>query len=362
MKTVPSNRSFELADFEYELPEHLIASQPLQQREKSRLLVLHRKSGVLEHRVFEELPQLLKPTDLLVINNTKVMPVRLKVHNITGANIELLLLKPETSKPGLWEAMASPLKRLKEGEQLTIKANNKEFQLQVVDFRTSYEGQRRVLLDLGSKSQVSELLAEAGLAPLPPYIKKLRTSEERDKDLERYQTVYAREPGAVAAPTAGLHFSTPLMQQLKESSIEIKEVTLHVGPGTFKPVTTTVRDHKVEEESYSISADTAKTINQARNQGRRVITVGTTSCRALESAWTPNGLTTAQDAKTDLYIRPGFKFNVVDGLITNFHLSRSSLLIMVAAFAGLSLIKKAYAEAIQQEYRFYSYGDAMLIL
>jgi S-adenosylmethionine:tRNA ribosyltransferase-isomerase len=360
MKATQTEHELKLEDFEYELPEHLIASQPLEQREKSRLLVVHRKTGLLEHRIFEELPTLLKPTDLLVVNNTRVIPVRLKAHNQHGASIEILLLKPETSTPGHWEAMASPLKKLKEGEQLTVEAGDKQFNLQVVGFRTSTDGQRRVLLDIGPNTY--ELLAEVGFAPLPPYIKKLRTQEDRNKDLERYQTVFAQEPGAVAAPTAGLHFSQQLLEDLRKCSIEIEEVTLHVGPGTFKPITTTVHDHKVEEESYSITSDTANAINQAREQGRRVIAVGTTSCRTLESVWTKQGLQSAHNATTDLYIKQGYKFNVTDGLITNFHLSRSSLLIMVSTFAGHALIKKAYAEAIKHEYRFYSYGDAMLIL
>ena len=256
------------------------------------------------------------------------------------------------------------------------------------------------------KNTIRELAAEIGfqravigaLAPLPPYIKKIRNEQQRNHsdqehnhvgdqrydlndqehnnershneehpyareyDLERYQTIFAQQSGAVAAPTAGLHFSHKLLNLLCDRGIDIKEITLHVGPGTFKPVTTSVRDHKVEEESYSISTETASAINEARKQGRRITTVGTTSCRSLESAWSSEGLVPVQNAKTDLYIRPGFKFNVTDGLITNFHLSRSSLLIMVSAFAGHALLKKAYAEAIEQVYRFYSYGDASLIL
>lgn len=398
LDTEVTDHELELEDFEYELPSHLIAPEPLPVREKSRLLIINRTSGTLKHHVFGDLPQLLSSGDMLVVNNTKVIPARLKANNANGAHIELLLLKPETTAPGHWEAMAAPLKKLKEGQRLVVESTDKQFDVHVVGFRSSCDGQRRVVLNLGSRLQVSELLSQAGYTPLPPYIKKIRNEQQRnhsdqehdhdgdqrydlndqehnnershneerhyarDYDLECYQTIFAQESGAVAAPTAGLHFSQKLLKLLQERDIEIKEITLHVGPGTFKPVITTVRNHKVEEESYSISTETAAAVNEAYKQGRRIIAVGTTSCRALESTWTLEGLVPAQDAKTDLYIRPGFKFSVTTGLITNFHLSRSSLLIMVSAFAGHGLIKKAYAEAIKQEYRFYSYGDAMMIL
>ncbi len=349
-----------LSDFEYELPERLIATQPAPRREKSRLLVVDRKSESLTHRVFEDLPDLLNPSDVLVVNNTKVIPARLEAFKANGAQVELLLLKPIATKIGCWEAMAAPLRKLKVQEELVVGSKNNPFPIQILEFCCSPDGQKRVVVDLGSNAV--SILSEAGYAPLPPYIRKQRVGEDRNRDLERYQTIFAQVSGAVAAPTAGLHFSEGLMKKLRACGIDVRQITLHVGPGTFKPIVTSVRDHKVEPETYSIDPETANAINHAVAEGRRVIAVGTTSCRALESSWRENILMSAEDAQTDLYIRPGFEFKVTGGLITNFHLSRSSLLVMVAAFAEHDLIMRAYTEAIEQGYRFYSYGDAMLIL
>ncbi len=323
---------------------------------------LNRGAQEIQNRRFDEIADLLLPGDLLIVNDTKVIPARLVAQRQTGGKVDILLLRPESTRPWIWQAMATPLRKLKENE--TLKITGTEFELQVHSFITAEDGQKRVLLNFGSQEKVFETLSSVGLAPLPPYIRNLEnndTSQRRDDDLERYQTVFAKAPGAVAAPTAGLHFSHDIFRLLEARKVDVHYVTLHVGPGTFKPITTTVEGHAIESELFSISSDTASAINCALDEGRRVIAVGTTSCRALESAGVSGRVRPVESGSTGLYIKPGFQFQIVGGLITNFHLSRSSLLVLVAAFAGHEFVMRAYRQAVADRYRFYSYGDAMLI-
>lgn len=255
--------------------------------------------------------------------------------------------------------MAGNLRKVKQGDRLIIEGAE-GLSVTVQEFVTAEDGHKRVLVDFGEQSNVHQTLSRVGLAPLPPYIKRA-DEQRRDTDLERYQTIFASAPGAVAAPTAGLHFSPQVLSGLKERGVEIAKVTLHVGPGTFKPITTSVDEHTVESERYWISADNVAAINTALEHGRRIIAVGTTSCRTLESAGAGGRVHEASDVRTNLYIKPGFQFKIVQGLVTNFHLSRSSLLVLVSAFGGHDLIMQAYKHAVDGRYRFFSYGDAMLI-
>lgn len=356
------NEMFSLEELHYDLPEELIAQEPLPVRHESRLLRLGLGDGSVSHHVFSDLTELLETGDLIVVNDTRVIPARIYARRESGGAVELLLIKPRSraGAPGgtIWEAMGTPLRRLKPGERLqAVTENGAELFVRVVDLETDRDGFKRVLIDLGSRENLETILKSAGHAPLPPYIRK-----ERKEDLERYQTVFAAAPGAVAAPTAGLHFSGDLMQELEDRSIEIRTITLHVGPGTFKPITTSIEDHSIEPEIYSISPETATAINTAKEEGRRVIAVGTTSLRTLETAGASGRVSPAENAQTSLYVKPGHRFAIVDGLITNFHLSGSSLLVLVATFAGPEAVKKAYLEAVARRYRFFSYGDAMLII
>ncbi len=325
-----------------------------------------RKTGQITHHGFSDILNLLSPGDLLVLNDTRVIPAKISARRSSGGKVDILLIKPESRKEGHWQAMASPLRKLRVGEVLAVSSIEGNFSITIAGFFETEDGQRRVIVDLGAGTGVYELLSSMGNAPLPPYIHRelLQTdteTEHRKHDLERYQTVFARSPGAVAAPTAGLHFSPELLEEIRQKGIEICFVTLHVGPGTFKPVTTNVQQHSVETEAFSISDETVIAVNRARDEGRRVIAVGTTSCRALESAGSTGKVTSISDGNTSLYIKPGHQFSIVDALITNFHLSRSSLLILVSAFAGRDLIMNAYEIAVAHRYRFYSYGDAMFI-
>jgi S-adenosylmethionine:tRNA ribosyltransferase-isomerase len=353
-----------LKDFQYELPERLIAQEPTATRDGSRLLQLDRASNAISHHIFSDLIELLKPSDVLVVNDTRVIPARLVAVRKSGGVIKLLLLKPEANAPGVWQAMVSPIKRLRPNETLSVETPAQTWQIKIVDIITGEDGHKRLLVHLGTAGQVFELLRGIGYAPLPPYIARDFSQIEesgRQHDLERYQTVFAQAPGAVAAPTAGLHFSTDLLNRLTEKGVTLCKVTLHVGPGTFKPISDSIESHYIEPEQFSIPAQTAEIINCAKAEGRRVIAVGTTTCRALESATTDGELRAISDGSTSLYIRPGFEFKIIDGLITNFHLSGSSLLLLVAAFVGRDTLMEAYEVAVANEYRFFSYGDAMFI-
>jgi len=374
-----------IEDFAYELPESLIAQEPAEIRHQSRLLKLNRDDQTISHHSFKDIVELLRAGDVLVVNDTRVIPARFYAARKSGGIIQILLVRPETTRPGLWEAMAARLRRLQPGEVLTTRGTEKEYLVKIVDIICGADGQKRLIIDLGSHLNTFHLLKDIGFAPLPPYIRReqplfdqssdaaddvasefdfspILDEKMRSKDLERYQTVFAEKPGAVAAPTAGLHFSKEILEALQAKGVEICKVTLHVGPGTFKPITDSIEGHHIESESFWISDENARKINQAKSSSRRVIAVGTTTCRALESSVKNGAVEPSFNQSTSLYIRPGFKFQIVDGLITNFHLSKSSLLVLVAAFAGRDAIMNAYQTAIESKYRFYSYGDAMFII
>lgn len=364
------NNELSLEDLNYELPEELIAQTPLSVRHQSRLLSVDRKRQELSHKSFEDLTDILKPDDLIVVNNTRVIPTRLLAKRKSGAEIRVQLIKPviTASKNYVWEAMAMPIRRLNVGETLEIISTREgAIEAKIDRIILDKDGFKRIVINFGDTEKLQTVLRESGHAPLPPYIKRdldpqdQVLKEERLEDLNRYQTVFAQAPGAVAAPTAGLHFSDELIERLKEKGVGWAEVTLHVGAGTFKPITTSIEEHSIEEEIYSISDQTAELINKTRSRGGRVIACGTTTLRALESAGITGRILSAHEKATTLYVKPGFQFKIVDCLITNFHLPGSSLLVLVATFAGSKLIINAYKEAVEREYRFYSYGDAMLI-
>jgi S-adenosylmethionine:tRNA ribosyltransferase-isomerase len=350
---------FDIEDYDYDLPEELIAQVPAPERDKSRLMVVDRSSGSLTDRHFVDLPVLLLPGDLLVTNNTRVVPARLYGHKESGGRTEILVLEhanEEADKPDARWCLLRSSKRPKKGSRLFF---DEGFSGVVEDL--GEDGLIRIFFQ-GSQS-IDSLLEDKGMMPLPPYIRRKQTDPRSELDRERYQTVFAERRGAVAAPTASLHFTESLLARLEEAGISVVHVTLHVGHGTFRPVRTRdVREHRLGYEEYEISPETAQAIEHTKREGRRVIAVGTTVVRTLESVAGPKGEIRSGRGKTDLLITPGFPFKGVDALITNFHLPRSSLLFLVCAFAGLDLVRKAYQEAVARAYRFYSYGDAMLIL
>lgn len=335
------------SDFDYELPEELIAQHPAAQRDHSRLLVMDKYTGAVEHRVFRDIVDYLHAGDVLVLNNTKVIPARIfGVKEGGTAKIEVLLLKRDDDLPNTWEVLVHPGKRAKVGT--------------VIDFG---EGRLKgeVIANTSAGRKVTfhfdgifeEILEELGTMPLPPYI------HEQLEDQNRYQTVYAKVDGSAAAPTAGLHFTTELLETLRQNGIEIEEVLLHVGLGTFKPVSEEdIEDHEMHSEYYEISQETADRINKAKAEGRRIISVGTTSTRALESA-AKDGRLQAGSGWTNIFIYPGYKWQIIDGLITNFHLPKSTLMMLVSALSTREHILAAYKEAVAQRYRFFSFGDAM---
>ena len=340
-----------LNEFDYDLPKELIAQDPLEDRSSSRLLVLDKESGKTEHRIFREIPGLLKPGDCLVINNTKVIPARLIGHREgTGAVIEVLLLKRIEGRENCWETLVKPGKKAKIGTRIIF--GDGLMSCEIVD--VVEEGNR--IVKFSYDGIFEEILDRLGQMPLPPYI----THELKDKN--RYQTVYARFDGSAAAPTAGLHFTRELLDEIRSRGIQIAEITLHVGLGTFRPVKAeTVEEHHMHSEFYRVSEEAARMINEARAKGGRIIAVGTTSCRTLESAAKEDGTIEAGSGWTDIFIYPGYRFRIVDALITNFHLPKSTLVMLVSALAGRDHILAAYAEAIREKYRFFSFGDAMFI-
>ena len=346
-----------VAEFSFDLPPELIAQHPPAVRGMSRLLVLERSTGRCTHAGIGDLPQWLRTGDLLVLNNTRVFPARLLgVREPGGGAVEVLLVSPLGDDR--WEALVHPGQRLKPGRRLTFERDGRVLRAEVLAQR--FFGRREVRLWSDAGEPVAELIDMVGHIPLPPYIKRA----DSDQDRERYQTVYARESGSVAAPTAGLHFTDELLARLDASGVERAEITLHVGYGTFKPVRVTeVENHVVDTERYSIAPDAAARINAALEAGRRIVVVGTTTTRALESAVAQgNGRVQSGPAETGLFIYPGYAFAAVGALVTNFHLPASSLLMLVAAFGGRTAVLAAYAEAVRERYRFYSYGDAMLIV
>lgn len=337
-------------DFSYDLPEELIAQKPAKVRDESRLMILHRENGKIEHRYFRDIINYLNEGDLLVLNNSKVIPARLFGKKLsTGVEIEVLLLN-EKGKD-LWEVLVKPGRRVKKGTQISFGGG--KLLGKTLDY-TEFGGR---LMKFTCSGNFDEIIDELGEMPLPPYI------HEKPVDPGRYQTVYARERGSVAAPTAGLHFTPELMQELREKGIEMSYLTLHVGLGTFRPVKAeNVEEHQMHAEYYELSQQTADLINQKKAEGKRVIAVGTTVTRTLETIASEKGILTASKGWTDIFIYPGYEFKVIDALVTNFHLPRSTLLMLVSAFAGREQILNAYRQAVEERYRFFSFGDAMLII
>jgi len=355
------------ADFDFILPPERIAQHPAPRRDASRLLVLHRSQGRVEHRRFRDVLEFFRTGDLLVLNNTRVIPARLRGRNArSGGRFEILLLEKNTCND--WWAMLRPAKRARVGTQIVLHdTNDNAANIQAAVLETNQEGHRR--LQFSGTPDISRELEWLGEVPLPPYITRRSASEMR-VDRERYQTVFAEADGSVAAPTAGLHFTPELLQEIRSRGVQICFVTLHVGAGTFLPVNSEVlATHRMHEERFELGEETACAANETKAAGRRVIAAGTTMVRVLESVAAQNGGKLAKNAgKTGIFIHPPFRFQIVDGLLTNFHLPRSTLLMLVSAFAapgemrGRELVLSAYAEAIRERYRFYSYGDAMLIL
>jgi S-adenosylmethionine:tRNA ribosyltransferase-isomerase len=343
-----------ISEFDYELPEELIAQHPLPERDASRMLVVERKSGKWKDTYFKRFSEYPTPGDAVVINNTRVFPARLiGSRERSGGRIEILLVRQ--IEPDVWEALVRPGKRLKEGALVMFSGSS----LQARVLNSPGTELRR--LQFSSASRLAELMETQGEMPLPPYIKRPSGTESTDR--ERYQTVFAREPRAIAAPTAGLHFTPGVLDQLNERGVHVTEITLHVGYGTFEPVRVSeVSHHRVRPEVFEVTNQSANIINKTRESGHRVIAVGTTTTRALESSVDQTGRVVPTSGTADLTITPGYEFHAVDGLLTNFHLPQSSLLLLVCAFAGKDLVLRAYRHAVARRYRFYSYGDCMLIV
>ena len=338
-----------VSEFKYDLPEELIAQTPLEKRDESRLMILNKSKKTIEHKIFKDIIDYLQPGDVLVRNNTKVIPARIYGKKETGANVEFLLLK--SIEGDIWESIVRPGNKLHIGTKVTF--GDGLLEAEILDILPG--GTRKVKFLYNGI--FNEILDKIGLMPLPPYI------HEELKQKDRYQTVYAKYNGSAAAPTAGLHFTPELLKQIEEKGIEIANVTLHVGIGTFRPVKEeTVEKHEMHSEHYYIKKEDAEKINNAKKEGRRVIAVGTTSCRVLETVADENGMVKEIEGDTQIFIYPGYKFKCLDGLITNFHLPQSTLLMLVSALAGKDYIMKAYEEAVKERYRFFSFGDAMLLL
>lgn len=340
---------FKTSDFYYDLPEELIAQTPIKERDHSRLLVLDKETGNIEHKHFYDVPQFINKGDCLVINDTKVLPARLfGTKKDTGAVVELLLLKRIDDNK--WETLVKPGKKAKVGAEIIFKENLLSGKIISVE----EDGNR--IIEFEYKGIFEEILDQLGEMPLPPYI------HERLEDKNRYQTIYAKNPGSAAAPTAGLHFNDELLKKLEDSGVNIARLTLHVGLGTFRPVKAEfISEHKMHAEYYELSESEAEKINNAKRNGNKVISVGTTSARTLETIGNDEGFVSAQKGWTDIFIFPGYKYKVVDSLITNFHLPESTLVMLVSALAGKENIMKAYNTAVENRYRFFSFGDAMLI-
>lgn len=343
-----------ISDFDYELPEELIAQEPLAERDASRMLIVDRKTQSWSDARFSELPTMLREADALILNNTRVFPARLQGTRVpSGGAIELLLLR--RIEPNIWETLTRPARRLQKGSRIAFSSSS--LQAEVVE--SLDKGVR--LIRFESDRPFDEVIEELGDTPLPPYIKRDQHSARDDR--ERYQTIYASERGAIAAPTAGLHFTESVLNELETRGVRVAEITLHVGYGTFEPIRVDdVAQHHVAREWFSIPSEAEQEINQAHARGGRIVAVGTTTTRALEASVDASGNVCAGQGWADLTITPGYRFRSVDALVTNFHLPRSSLLMLVSAFAGRDLILSAYRHAVRQGYRFYSYGDCMLIV
>lgn len=338
-----------VSDFNYDLPQELIAQVPIKNRDESRLMVLDRKSKTIDHKIFKDILDYLKPGDCLVRNNTKVIPARLYgIKEETGINVEFLLLN--RIEGDYWEVMVKPGRRLKKGTNVIF--GNGLLKAEILDIMEG--GNRKVKFIY--EGIFNEILDQIGLMPLPPYI------HQKLQDKDRYQTVYAKYEGSAAAPTAGLHFTDELLEKIKQKGVEIANVTLHVGIGTFRPVKEeNVEEHKMHREHFYIKDEDVEKINKAKRTGHRIIAVGTTSCRVLESIADENGYVKQIETDTGIFIYPGYKFKCIDGLITNFHLPESTLIMLVSALAGKEFVMNAYEEAVREKYRFFSFGDAMFI-
>ncbi len=338
-----------VSEFRFDLPEELIAQHPYDKRDEARLMVIDKKTQKIEHKIFKNVVDYLEAGDCLVINNTKVLPARLYGKKETGANVEFLLLK--RIEGDFWEAMVRPGNKLKPGTKVSFGDGILRAEiLEVLD-----GGNRRVKFEY--QGIFNEILDQIGLMPLPPYIKE--TLKEKDK----YQTVYAKYDGSAAAPTAGLHFTKELLEQIKQKGVQIANVTLHVGIGTFRPVKVeNIEEHNMHSEHYYIKQEDVDKINTAKKNGHKVVSVGTTSCRVLESVADKNGFVRETEGDTNIFIYPGYQFKCVDQLITNFHLPESTLIMLVSSLAGKDFVMQAYQEAVKEKYQFFSFGDAMMVL
>ncbi len=348
-----------VSDFNYDLPKELIAQVPIKNRDESRLMVLDKNNNTIEHKTFKNILEYLEPGDCLVRNNTKVIPARLYgIKEDTGAHVEFLLLK--RIEGDIWEVMVKPGRKLMPGTKVIFgegvleQSNTQKILLKAEILEQLEGGNRKVKFEYNGI--FNEILNEIGLMPLPPYI------HEKLKEKDRYQTVYAMYEGSAAAPTAGLHFTNELLEKIKQKGVEIANVTLHVGIGTFRPVKVeNVEEHDMHSEHFYIKQEDAEKINKAKREGHRIIAVGTTSCRVLETIANEKGEVKQTEGDTNIFIYPGYKFKCLDALITNFHLPESTLIMLVSALAGKDFIMKAYKEAVEQKYRFFSFGDAMFI-
>ncbi len=341
-----------ITEIDFNLPEDLIAQEPLENRDSSRMLVLNCGKNTFQNDEFRNFPKFLRKGDVIVVNNTKVFPARLFGVTETGGKIELFLVKNLENKT--WETLARPAKRLKIGKRISFGEI-----LNCVVLAKNNDG--KVVVEFEFEGDFHSILDEIGQTPLPPYIK--REAGVLDKDRTRYQTVYASEKGAIAAPTAGLHFTPKVIEEIKSIGVTVAEITLHVGYGTFEPVRVTdLSEHKVLPEQFEITTENAEILNRAKQENARIIAIGTTTTRALESTFSTSGKFLADKQTADLTITPTYKFQAIDGLLTNFHLPQSSLLLLVSTFAGFDLTMNAYKFAVENHYRFYSYGDCMLII
>jgi len=351
-----ADRSAELRtdSYDYHLPPELIAQEPAEPRDAARLMHVRRNTGTFRHATVRDLPELLRPGDLLVVNDSRVIPARVLARKPSGGRVELLFTEPAGDAD--WWALVRPARRVRPGLELLVDGGRMSLRIEAVE-----EGRARVRFP--ADADPLAFLERCGLPPLPPYIRRDYPLDRRlEKDRGRYQTVYARIPGSVAAPTAGLHFTAELLQRIRERGVDITSITLHVGPGTFRPVKAPdLRHHHMHPERYYIAQESAQRITRALRQGRRIVCVGTTVVRALESSVDEHGGIRAGEHRTDLFIHPPFRFRVAGALLTNFHLPRSTLLMLVCAFAGRDLILRCYRAAVAEKYRFYSYGDCMFI-
>jgi S-adenosylmethionine:tRNA ribosyltransferase-isomerase len=338
-------------EFDYPFTKSLIAQYPPSERGASRLMVVHRRSEAIEHRSFQDIPQYLNPGDLLIINNTRVLPARLIGKKETGGRCEVLIIPSWNGANGEWKALVKGIRNKTAGSRIHFE--------QGIDAEVKEVRNGEATIRFLCRDGVPDILRRIGHIPLPPYIRR----QDEPPDRTRYQTVFAEKEGSVAAPTAGLHFTEKMLQSLREMGVNIVSITLHIGPGTFLPIKTgEVEDHSIEAEWTEISEETAWTIERTRRSGGRILGVGTTATRALESFCDPEGVIKPGKTFSSLFIYPPYRFRVIDGLVTNFHLPKSTLIMLVSAFAGKDLLMNAYREAVDRKYRFYSYGDAMLIL